>query len=414
MKKYLATTAGLGLLGLLVSACGASTSTPSAKAPAAITVGTLYSGSGSFATSSLPQLAGLKFWISRENSKGGVYVGAYKKRIPVKLVTYNDQSSATTAATLYTQLITENKVNVMVADFGSVLTAPAVTIAEEHHQLLFDPTGTGTAFFTPGNRYIVLTALPSSGIWPDPLVKFLLAQHISKVAILYDSNDFDASQAATVNSGLVAGGIHPVYYQAVPTATTSYGTLIQSIKATNPDAVLEFGYPTNDIPFLQALQSAGVRFPMVFTAFPGQLHQLLESNVGQAGLAYTFSYGFPPQLVYNNVTEGLGTSAFVSAFAPSNPSSINFLDVAGYQTGLVIQAALNHATSLSQLALRNALASVSGSLKTLDGNFQINSEGAQTGELLPVSQLFPSGDTTKIEMVYPPASANHSVAYPAP
>ncbi|EQD43204.1 extracellular ligand-binding receptor [mine drainage metagenome] len=199
VKKSLIAAAGLGLLGLLVSACGAVT--PAApKAPAAITVGTLYSGSGSFATSSLPQLAGLKFWISQENSKGGVYVGAYKKRIPVKLVTYNDQSDATTAATLYTQLITQNKVNILAADFGSVLTAPAVTIAEEHHQLLFDATATGTTLFSAANKYIVLTATPTSGIWPDPLIKFLLSEHVSRVAILYDSNDFAASQAATVTT----------------------------------------------------------------------------------------------------------------------------------------------------------------------------------------------------------------------
>ncbi len=413
MNRYLVATAGLSLLGLSVTACGASPSS-SSTAPRAITVGTLYSGSGAFATSSQPQLAGLKFWISQENSKGGVYVGAYHKRIHVKLVTYNDQSSATTAATLYTQLITQNKVNVLVSDFGSVLTAPAVTIAQEHHQLLFDPTGTGTVFFTPGNKYIVLTALPTSGIWPAPLVQFLLAQHISKVAILYDSNDFDASQAATVDSGLKAGGVTPVYYQAVPSATASYGTLIQSIKATNPGAVLEFGYPPNDIAFLQALRSSGVHFPMVFTAFPGQLHQLLESNVGQAGLSYTYSYGFPPQLAYNTVNEGLGTSAFVQAFAPTDPASVNFLDIAGYQTGLVIQAALRHASSLSQLALRNAVASVSGSLNTIDGSFKIDSQGGQVGELLPVSQLFPSGSTTKIQMVYPPASATHSAVYPAP
>jgi len=412
VKRYLLAIAGLGLLGLVVSACGAASSTTS-KAPAAITIGTLYSGSGSFASESQPQLAGLKFWISQENSKGGVYVGAYKKKIPVKLVAYDDQSSPTTAATLFTQLITQNKVNIMAADYGSVLTAPAVTIAEEHHQLLFDQTASGTSLFAPGNKYIVLTALPTSGIWPDPLIKFLRAEHISKVAILYDANDFDASQAATVDKGLIAAGVHPVYYQAVPTATSSYGTLIQSIKATNPGAVLELGYATNDIPFLQALQSGGVKFPMVFTIYPGLLFPVVESNVGQAGLADTFSYELPPALPYNTVNEGLGTSAFVRAFAPSDPSSVSFSDVAGYQTGLVIQAALDHATSLSQLALRNAVASVSGKLKTLDGSFVINSEGAQTGELLPVSQLFPSGSTTKPEIVYPPAEKTHSVVYPA-
>ncbi|MHB8323070.1 MAG: ABC transporter substrate-binding protein [Candidatus Dormibacteria bacterium] len=413
MKRWSIATVGLGLLGLLVSACGAATSAPP-KAPASITVGTLFSGSGPFAPSSLPQLAGLKFWISQENSQGGVYVRAYKKRIPVKLVAYNDQSSPTTAATLYTQLITQNKVDILAADFGSVLTAPAVTIAEEHHQLLFDATATGTTLFSAANKYIVLTATPTSGIWPDPLIKFLLSKHVSRVAILYDSNDFAASQAATVNKGLIAGGVTPVYYQAVPTTTTSYGTLLQSIKATNPQAVLEFGYSTNDIPFLQALRAGGVKFPMVMTVYPGLLHQLLETDVGQAGLAYTFSYGFPPLVAYNSVNEGLGTSAFASAFAPSDPASVNFADVAGYQTGLVIQAALAHAPSLSQLALRNAVASVSGSLRTLDGSFKINAEGAQIGELLPVAQLFPSGSTTKIELVYPPASATHSPVYPAP
>ncbi|MHB8332529.1 MAG: amino acid ABC transporter substrate-binding protein, partial [Candidatus Dormibacteria bacterium] len=81
MKRWSIATVGLGLLGLLVSACGAATSAPP-KAPASITVGTLFSGSGPFAPSSLPQLAGLKFWISQENSQGGVYVRAYKKRIP--------------------------------------------------------------------------------------------------------------------------------------------------------------------------------------------------------------------------------------------------------------------------------------------------------------------------------------------
>lgn len=407
---------------MLASACGASSSSTGsgassgsgAKAPSAISIGTLYSGSGSFATSSLPEYAGLKFWISHENSKGGAYVAAFHKRIPLKLVSYNDQSSPSTAATLYAQLITQNKVNIMVADFGSVLTAPAVTIAQEHHQLLFDQSGSGTTFFSPTNPYIVLCDLPTSAVWPDPLIKFLGAKHISKVAILYDSNDFDASQATTIKNGLAKAGVKPVFYQAVPTSTSSYGTLVQRIAAAHPSAVLELGYPNNDIAFLQALKSSGAHFPMVFTAFPGQLHHLLESNVGASGLAYTYSYGFPPQLGYNTVTTGLGTTAFEKAFAPSNPTSVNFLDIAGYNTGLVIEAALAHAKSLSQLALRKAVASVSGKMTTIEGPFKINSQGAQVGEPLPVSQLFPSGGTTKIQIVYPSSKATHAATYPAP
>jgi branched-chain amino acid transport system substrate-binding protein len=420
-RKTSALAAALTGVALVAAACGSSSTTAPAakgpaKAPADITVGTLYSGSGSYATSSQPELAGLKFWISQENAKGGAYVAAYHKRIPLELVDYNDQSSTSTATVDYEQLITQDHVNILVADFGSVLTAPAVTIAEEHKTLLFDPTGTGTAFFTPNNPYIVLTSLPTSAVWPDPLVSFIEHEKISRVAIVYDSNDFDASQATTIKDGLAKAGITPVIDEAVPTATTSYGTIISTVAAKHPQAFLELGYSTNDIPFLQNLQSSGDHFDMVFTAFPGQLHSLLESNVGEKGLAYTFSYGFPPQISFSHVNEGMTTSQFVSAFGHGNVNDVNFLDVAGYQAGLVIQAALDHATSLTQSALRAALAAESGKLQTLDGSFVINSEGAQLGERLPVSQLFPAdgGTTTKIGIVYPSSAANTAVHYPAP
>ncbi len=415
--KLTAALAGLALTAAACGSSGASTgASSSAKAPAHITIGTLYSGSGSYATSSQPQLAGLEFWISHENAKGGAYVGAYHKRIPLKLVDYNDQSSSSTAAVQYNQLITQDKVNILVSDFGSVLTAPAVTIAEEHKVVLFDPTGTGTSFFTPGNSYIVLTSLPTSGVWPDPLVSFIEHEKISRVAIVYDSNDFDASQATTIKDGLTKAGITPVVYEAVPTSTTSYGTIISTVAAKHPQAFLELGYPTNDIPFLQNLQSSGDHFGMVFTAFPGQLHSLLESNVGEKGLAYTFSYGFPPQISSSKVSEGMTTARFVSAFGHGKASNVNFLDVAGYQAGLVIEEALAHASSLSQSALRAAVASQSGKLHTLDGSFDINSEGAQLGERLPVSQMLPANGatTTKIGIVYPASAANTAVTYPAP
>ncbi|SHE28060.1 branched-chain amino acid transport system substrate-binding protein [Ferrithrix thermotolerans DSM 19514] len=412
---------GVLLASALVSAaCGSASSSASSSsasaAPSEITVGTLYAGSGSFADQSLPEYDGLKFWVSHENSKGGVYVAAYKKRIPVKLVAYNDQSSPATAATLYDQLVTQNKVNIFVSDFGSVLTAPAATIAEEHHMVLFDQSGTGTNFFTPNNPYIVLADLPTSALWPKPLVQFLIAKKINKVALVYGSNDFDGSQDTTIVNGLKAAGITPVYNQAIPTTTSSYGTTISAVAATHPDAVIELGYANNDIAFLSNLASSGTHFKMVFTVFPGQLQQLLEKNVGESGLAYTYTYAAPPLISYNNVNFGMGTTAFEAAFQKQYPGPVNAPEIYGYHTGLTIQLALNHASSISQLSLRSALMAESGKITTLEGLFKLNSEGAQVGELLPVAQLMPTqGNTnTAVQIVYPSSQATASAVYPAP
>src|SRR5712671_6618529 len=188
-----------------------------ADAPAEIKLGTLYASSGPFASISMPVHSGLKLWIEQMNAGGGVFVKPYGKKIPIKLVAYDDQSSTATAATLYNQLITQDKVDLLVSDSGSVLTSVAVPIARDHKMLLIDQTGTGANFFTKDNPYIVLIADPVSSIWPKYLGEFIAkegpALGIKKVAILYHTNDFTGTQAAAVKKFMKEGnpGIEFVY-----------------------------------------------------------------------------------------------------------------------------------------------------------------------------------------------------------
>lgn len=383
--------------------------------PSVIKVGTVYAGSGSFATASTGEYQGLEFWAKEVNQGGGVMVKAYNKKIPVKIVAFNDNSSTATAATLYNQLITQDKVNILVSDFGSVLTSVAVPIAQNHKMLLFDVTGTGASFFTNNDPYIVLTSLPSSGIWPTSLANFLISHNINKIAVVYSSNDFDQSQAETLKSKLAAAGITPVYYQSVASNTRDYGVMLRNISAKNPDAVIEFGYDQNDIAFLQGIKSGGYNFNMVFTVFPGQELSLMEHGVGKSGVQYTYSYPTPPLFGYNNVNYGLGMNAFTNAFeSANNVSNVNFLNIAGYTAGLIVQKALATASSLKQKDLRAAVASFSGKLTTLDGHFKIGSDGAQQGELLPVCQFQPANGTLKPVIVYPARLATGKAVYPSP
>ncbi len=416
----------LGLAGVCAATGGAvavlatgaqagHTRASAAAAPKQIVVGTLYASSGAYAADSLPQYDGVKFWVNQMNKSGGVYVAAYHKKIHVKLVAYNDQSSPTTAATLYSQLITQNHVNIMIPDFGSVLTAPAVSIAQDHHQLLFDATASGTVFFTPSNPYIVGSGIRNSAFWPQPLVQFLVAKHIKKIAILYDANDFDAAQAATLDHGLKAHGVTPVYYQSTATTTTTYGTLIDSIAATNPQAVIEFGYNTNDVPFLNTIPTSGHRFNMVFTVFPGQLPQLFQQEVGTKNLGYTYTYATPPLVPYPKVNLGLNTAQFSRAFKRAfRGVPVTYPAMAGYGTALIAQEALAKAPSFTQLAMRRAIGNESGKLTTAIGQFKITKDGEQEGEFLPVGQVFPSHGGTTIKVVYPTSMATTKAKYPAP
>jgi branched-chain amino acid transport system substrate-binding protein len=394
-----------------------------ADAPAELKLGTLYASSGRYASISMPVHYGLKLWIDQKNAEGGVYIKAFDKKIPLKLIAYDDQSSTATAATLYNQLITQDKVDILVADSGSVLTSVAVPIARDHKMLLIDQTGTGANFFTPDNPYIALMADPVSTIWPKPLTDFLVHDGpglgIKRVAMLYATNDFTGSQASSIRKFLAESnaGIELVYDQGVPTETSNYTVLLNNIRATNPDAVLHLGYASNDIAFLRNVQDSGIKFKFLFSIYPGVETELLEKNLGGKPLNYVFTYVTSMDVDYK-AEFGLSLKEYSDAWHKKYADShveLGFNSIAGYTTGLVLEKALSVATSLDQLELRKAIFSLSGNLKTLDGTFALDATGGQIGELTPLGQFVADeGDKPKLVTVWPHELATGKPIYPRP
>ena len=413
LRAVAAATLSLGLLSITASA---------AEAPAEIKLGTLYASSGRYASISMPVHDGLKLWLEQKNAEGGVFVKAYNKKVKLTLVAYDDQSNTGTAATLYNQLITQDKVDILISDSGSVLTSVAVPIARDNKMLLIDQTGTGASFFTPDNPYIVLMSDPVSSIWPKPLADFLTQDGpklgMKKVAMIYATNDFTGTQANAVRKFIkeANSGVDLVYDQGVPTETSNYTVLLNNIRAKNPDAVIHLGYAPNDIAFLRNLQDSGLKFKMLFCIYPGLETELLEKNVGDKGLNGVYTYVPSSEIAYKSEF-GMSLPEFKKAWDAKYADGkveFGFNSVAGYTTGLVLEKALSVTESMDQLALRKAIFSLSGKLKTLDGTFELDQNGAQIGEITPLGQLMSEGGHIKFVTVFPHDVANGKPVYPAP
>lgn len=395
-------------LGAAAAACQA---TP---VPARVTVGTLYASTGPFAVPSRAQYAGLRFWADSVNRAGGVYVQAFHKKLPVKIIAYDDLSSTSTATTLYNRLITQDKVDLLASDFGSVLTSVAVPLAAEHGRLLLDQSGSSEKFFTGATPYLADVSIPTTAPEGVLLTRFLLEKKIERVAVMYDANDFDAPLARSVQKALRTAGVQPVYFHAVPTTESNYTVLLHSIAATRPQAVLELGYPPNDIAFLRTLKQSGLHFGLTLTVFPGQMLGLIESNVGAQALAYTYTYPTPPLVQYSKVTYGMDTASFAKAFAQASHKQPTYLDCVGYNTGLIAQAILGTARHFTQADFHRALVRLSGKTRTLLGAFALSANGAQTGQYFPIGQIVPAGKHLKAVVVYPPTLATAQAVFPAP
>ncbi len=117
--------------------------------------------------------------------------------------------------------------------------------------------------------------------------------------------------------------------------------------------------------------------------------ELLERNVGAKGLDYVFTYMPASQIAYQT-NFGMSLQEFSAAWHKKYADThveFGFNSVAGYTTGLVLEKALANASSLDQLELRKAVFNLSGNLKTLDGTFELDPNGAQIGEFTPLGQF---------------------------
>jgi branched-chain amino acid transport system substrate-binding protein len=379
-----------------------------AQEPTEIRIGHLHASSGSYASFSMPVYNGLKLWVDRANAEGGAFVKAYHKKIPLRLISYDDQSVTITASTLANQLITQDKVDVLVSDAGSVLTSVIAPIAREHKMLLFDPNGSGATLFSNDNPYMVLTSAPSSAIWPRNLAEYLVrTAKVHRVALIYCTNEFTAPHASALVGFLRAEnpGVEIVANEGVPTTTSNYTVLLNRIAASKPDAVIELGYPNNDIAFLRNVQESGQSYPVVFAIYPGLETDLMLRTVGAEGIRNVVTYVTAASLEYTPNT-GMSRPQFRAAWDAAYANSsvpYGWNAIQGYTAGLVVGQALADADSPAQLDLRAALVRASGHMQTIDGPFILTADGSQAGEIPAIGQLAPDGkDKVRLKLLYPP------------
>ena len=397
-----------------------------AEAPAEIKIGALYAGSGPMASASVPLHAALEWWAEGINRGGGAFVKGFGKRVPVRLVSYDDQSSPSLAANLTNQLITQDKVDILLSDSTSVMTASSVPVARDHKQLLFDVTGSSPNFFSPDNQYIVLLGLAATDRYPKSIADFVGQMPrlgIKSVALLYNTADYTAFQALAVRRAVEANKeLKLVFDRGVPANTTDYTLLVNNVAAARPDALLEFGYPANEIAFLHAMQDNGNKFKFLFTGYGLTELPLMKTNGVSDQLAY--SYALASSAVYEfKVDYGLDLDHFREAFEQYVKSrklpgvEFGFNALAGYQAGLVIERTLAAAENLEQLELRRAVFTLSGAMTTLAGPFLLAPDGSQSGEILPLGQIVPGGELIgeyKLNIVWPDNLATAKPVYPAP
>jgi len=294
MKKFRQLPAALVTLLLLVAAgCSSNSSSSggSGNTSKPLVVGASLPLSGDFAQPGEASKKGYTIWQEMVNKNGGLL----KRQVQLKIV--DDASDQNTVVSDYNRLISQDKVDLLLGTFSSLLNIPASAVAEKAGKTYVCPACGSPDMFNRKFKNIFF-AQPATAVHQADLfaqwVKSLPADQRPKTAA-YPTQDDPFAQPVVngIKDQLEAAGIKTVYSKVYPADTSNFDTIASDIKNAKPDLIAQGAVFEDGVGLVRSLVKAGYSPKAMFqTSAPSNGDQYSKS-VGAAnteGVFYAVSW----------------------------------------------------------------------------------------------------------------------------
>jgi branched-chain amino acid transport system substrate-binding protein len=308
-----------------------------------IKVGASLPLTGEFSEPGKAAKQGYEVWEAMVNDSGGLIDGR-----PVKMVVKDDQSNQNTIVADYNALISQDKVDLLLGTFSSLLNLPASTVAERNRMLYVEPAGGAPELFDRGYKYLFFaqqaTADKQGEVWANWVTDLPADQRPKTAAYPTLDDPFAQPTSEGIEKILKAAGIKTVYRETYTIDNPNLDGIASALKARNPDVVVNGATFEDGVGMVRALLKAGFK--------PKMLYQTTAPSLGDQ---YSKAIGKPN-------TEGVfyAVSHSKEAKTPGNPEFVaKYQEMFGgtevpedaadaYATAQVLQAAVKAVGSIDR------------------------------------------------------------------
>lgn len=218
-------------------------------------------------------------WAEQLNAAGGLDVKGTKR--PIELISSDDQSNVETCVRTYEKLMGSDKVDLVLAPWGSNANFAVAPLANRFGYPLLSPTALSKRLIEMKLPYFFLL-LQQPAPMTAALVAMLKASGAKTLACIYVDDLFGLENYAALKVALAGSGITMVDDKSYPAGVKDLAPVLRSIKDKNPDAFVGFTYPPDTI--LASKQAKEVGFnPRFFYASVGTAFQLYRNVMTPAG-----------------------------------------------------------------------------------------------------------------------------------
>jgi len=371
-----ALTAVAAAATLTLTACGSNDggSASGGDSDEPIVIGISLPLTGDFAQPGGEARKGYEIWRDQVNAGGGIL----GRQVELKIT--DDASNQDTVVTDYTRLITEDKVDLLLGTFSSLLNFPASAVAEKNRMLYVEPAGGAPDMFTRGFKMLFFAQQATAQHQPDVFVDYIKSlpedQRPKTAAYPTQDDPFTTPVIESMQAQLEDLGVETVYTTTYPPDATNFQTIASAIVDAKPDLIAQGAVFEDGVGLVRSLQQLNYSPKMLFqTSAPSNAGQYSE-GIGEAnteGVFYTVSWSEKATTPKNE--------EFVAAYAKEYDNAIPAEDAAdAYAAAQVVQAAVEAVGSLDQDKLADWLHA--NEVETILGPLAWDETGAPTSDFL--------------------------------
>jgi branched-chain amino acid transport system substrate-binding protein len=360
---------------LAVTACGTGSAGSSGSNDSGpVTIGISLPLTGDFSQPGGAARDGYEIWRDQVNAGGGLL----GRKVQLKVT--DDASNQDTVVTDYTRLITQDKVDLVLGTFSSLLNFPASAVAEKNGYLYVEPAGGSPKMFTRGFQRLFFAQQATADNNPKVFVdyiKSLPADQRPKTAAYPTQDDpFTTPVIEAMQKDLEALGVKTVYTTTYPADATNFQTIAGAIAAAKPDLVAQGAVFEDGVGLIRSMQQLSFSPKFLFqTSAPSEGTQFSD-GIGAAnteGIFYTVSWDENAKTPNND--------KFVAEYKKRHNGDTPPEDAAdAYAAAQVLQAATKAVGSFDQGKLAQWLHG--HTVQTILGPLNWDKTGAPTSEFL--------------------------------
>ena len=404
-KKFRDTVIGISITLSLVLVSYGIVAAASGLAPDSITIGCTLGLTGRFAGTAIEVKDGYEIGVEHINQAGGIFIKEFGKKIPVKLIMYDDESDPTKAAARYEKLYTENKVVAYLGSFSTIVNTSLIAVAEKNRVPIVVSHFGHLAPHRQGYKYLFSPFQKTTPDYPkilDAVTDIFGKDRPKGIAIVMSRTEWPMECAKAYREKIAKDGLYKVVVdETYALGTTDFSMIITKAKAANAEVWLSSPTPPEGMAivrqmkelnycpkFIEMAQASGSR------GWPGG-----DKEIGEyIGELDTWIAGLPWP----------GNDRLIEDAKKRKGGELPWCNVGtGYMDVQVLANAIERAGSLDREKIREALAKTD--MMTVGGPVKVRPDG--TFELLVYLCQWQKG---KYIPVWPKKYAVANPAYPIP